>query len=88
MRQSRGAKAEKPNRIPRSQDDVYQSKDWPDLSVGNEEGISSGSGNKERRMMALMGKKPQLSVRQTVNMDGGKLFKHLEAHQAAKRNKF
>ena len=66
MRQSRSNKGQKPDDPPRSHDDVYQSKDWADVSVAIEEGVSSGSGNKERRIMAQIGKKPQLSVRSSA----------------------
>ena len=75
MRQSRSNKGQRPEETPRSHDDVYQSKDWADVSVAIEEGVSSGSGNKERKIMAQIGKKPQLSVRgQTFAMSLDSIF--------------
>ena len=68
MRASRANKGVRPAdaAIRDTEADIYQSKDWADISVNVEEGVASGSGsgnNKDRRIMAAMGKKQQLSVR-------------------------
>ncbi len=69
MRASRANKGLRPTdaAIRDTEADIYQSKDWAEISVNVEEGVGSGSGtgagSKDRRMMAAMGKKQQLSVR-------------------------
>ena len=64
MRASRANKGVRPadSAIRDAEADIYQSKDWAEISVNVEEGTGSGSGGKDRRMMAAMGKKQQLTV--------------------------